>query len=193
LLRGALKNFPVQYTREPGGTPYAEEIREMLLRPAGLGPTPHPLCDLFLFFAARASHIETLVWPGRDEGTHFISDRYDSSTFAFQIYGERRFDLERLFVTIRNSLSHHFNPDAYIFLDLPAEVAFERRAKDATQAQTRFDTKPLEYHQSVRSGFRDFKKIVLGGKGTVHIVDANRPPKVVHKEVVRIIRSVFRS
>lgn len=191
LLRGVVKHLPVKFTREPGGTPYAEEIREMLLRPAGLGPLSHPLCDLFLFWAARASHVESRIWPERDQGTHFVTDRYDSSTFAFQIYGERRFDYEQLFIKIREMVGHHFWPDAYIFLDLPAEVAYERRKKDLAQAQTRFDVKPIEYHEAVRNGFRDFEKIVSASAGKVFLVNANRPREDIQHELGELVLKIL--
>ncbi len=158
LLKAKLNNV-VYFTREPGGTPLAEEIRVMLLRTDG--PTRNPTSDLFLFFAGRASHVEDLIAPARIDGKHFLCDRYDSSTWAFQIYGEQRHELEGLFHAIRKNLSVEYLPDAYIFLDLPAEVAFERRAKDTQQEKSRFDIKSLEYHERVRDGFRQFGRAVL--------------------------------
>jgi dTMP kinase len=190
LLRGKVSHLPVEFTREPGGTPYAEEIREMLMRNEMLSPPTHPLCDFFLFWAARASHIELKIWPGRDEGKHFITDRYDSSTFAFQIYGEARHDYERLFIMLRKEVGHRFEPDAYIFLDLPAEVAYERREKDRSQAKTRFDYKPLEYHNKVRHGFQHFQQVV-GYAGEVHLVNANRPPEEIHSELAAIVLNIL--
>lgn len=190
LLRSALKDLPIHYTREPGGTPLGEEIREMLLRPAGVGPSRHPYADFFLFWASRGSHVEEVVEPTRAGGVHVVTDRYDSSTFAFQIYGEQHNELERLFCEVRTWLPMRYRPDLYLFLDLPAEVAYERRAKDAGQAKTRFDLQPLEYHERVRQGFRDFAKLIKGGAGQVHIVDANRPPEAVHETIVSHIRGI---
>lgn len=173
------------FTREPGGTPKAEEIREMLLRQDG--PVSNPLCDFFLFWASRASHVEDLVAPSLAAGLHVLTDRYDSSTFAFQMYGEGRIEsLKNLFFTIRSTLPPQYIPDAYIILDLPPEVAFERRRADAGQEKTRFDVKPLEYHTRVREGFAAFQNAVSG----VHLVDANRTPDEVHADVLRIITTV---
>ena len=185
LLQDALPKDDFVFTREPGGTPKAEEIREMLLRQDG--PVSNPLCDFFLFWAARASHIEDLVAPTLVAGKHVISDRYDSSTFAFQMYGEERLQtFGELFNKIRTTLPDYYMPAGYIILDLPAEVAFERRKNSYEQEKSRFDVKPLEYHQRVRDGFVAFQKAVPG----VHLVDANRSPQAMHADVLELVRSI---
>jgi dTMP kinase len=137
LLRSALKEFPVHYTREPGGngSDTAEFLRKVILEPDSFAISPTPLCDFFLFFGSRAQHVEEVVEPKREVGMHVISDRYDSSTWAFQICGEDRAELKELFRSVRHGLSTAFQPDLYIFLDLPAEVAFERRKKDAPRTK----------------------------------------------------------
>ncbi len=182
MLREKLDGQPIIFSREPGGSPLAEEIREMLLRQEG--PKSNPLSDLFLFFASRGSHIEDTVEVARSGGTHVISDRYDSSTFAFQIWGEERSELRAMFDVIRGSLeSAKFHPDLYIFLDLPAEVAFLRRSQDAAQAKSKFDIKPIEYHERVRKGFHSFAEHF----GPVEFVNAERTPTEIHDDMLRIV------
>lgn len=191
LLRGRLSHLDIVYTREPGGNGVesAEFIRTLLLNPEKFNFTSNPLCDFFLFFASRALHIEQLVEPGRSHGKHVISDRYDSSTVAFQLYGEQK-DFRNLFVQVRKSLPAYFLPDAYIILDLDPAVAFERRKKDMLQEKTRFDIKPLEYHERVRAGFR-FMRQLVDDPETVHLLDADRPPETLHEELSSLVLKIL--
>ena len=155
MLKERLIDTSVIFSREPGGSPLGEEIREMLLRQEG-NPS-NPASDFFLFFASRASHIVDTVEPARQRGVDVISDRYDSSTYAFQIFGEDRHELADLFDAVRGNLEPSlYHPDLYIFLDLPSEVAYARRSTDATQAKSKFDIKPVEYHERTRQGFNSF-------------------------------------
>ena len=133
LLKEKLANQQVLFTREPGGSPKAEQIRPLILQKDG--PVSNAVCDLFLFFAARGSHIQDVVVPARAAGKHVICDRYDSSTFAFQLRGDQSEPwLEQLFDAIRGRLpSQDYWPGMYIVLDLPAEVAHRRRSRDVTQ------------------------------------------------------------
>lgn len=175
------------FTREPGGTPKAEEIREILL--SAKGPQSNAICDFFLFWAARGSHIEDVVEPARKQGRHVICDRYDSSTYAFQLYGEQSPSwLWNMFDEVRLALpAEKYEPDAYIVLDLPPSMAFERLKKDAKNKQTKFDVKPLAFHKRVRKGLNMFSQRY----GTVHLVDASRSPKQVHEDVWKIVSEIL--
>lgn len=182
MLQERLKGEQVIFTREPGGTPKAEEIREMILKKDGA--SSNPTCDFFLFFAARGSHVEDLIAPSRALGKHVICDRYDSSTFAFQIRGENQdAHLEQLFTQVRTTLPKRYVPDLYLILDLPAEVAYERRKNDMTQEKSKFDLKPIEYHRRVRLGFQEFATRF----GSVQFIDANQSPEEMHKAIFAII------
>jgi dTMP kinase len=186
MLKERLVDTPVIFSREPGGSPLGEEIREILLRREG--PKSNPISDFFLFFASRGSHIEETVEPARTKGIHVISDRYDSSTYAFQIFGEERQELKALYEAVRSNLDpKKFHPDLYIFLDLPGEVAYERRKNDNAQAKSKFDILPLEYHERTREGFREFVKKY----GPAELVDANRSPEVIHENMWKIISREF--
>ncbi len=191
LLREKLSHLDIVYTREPGGTnvPSAEFIRDLLLKPEKYNFTPNPLCDFFLYFASRALHVEQLVEPERAKGRHVISDRYDSSTVAFQLFGEQK-EFLQLFKDVRSNLPAYFWPDAYILLDLDPKVAYERRKKDTQQEKTRFDIKPLEYHERVRNGFRAMRTMV-DDPGTVHILDADRTPEALHEELSAIVLKIL--
>jgi dTMP kinase len=153
------------------------------------GPQSNAVCDFFLFWAARGSHIQDVVVPALERGTHVLCDRYDSSTYAFQIFGEQAPQwLSALFKQIHGGLPAVYKPDLYIVLDLPAEVAYERRAKDQAQEKSKFDIKPLEYHVRVREGFKRF----AAEFGSTKFVDANRTPEEIHEEIWGIIEKELR-
>ena len=182
LLQEKLKASSILFTREPGGSPKAEEIRNILLQTGG--PQSNAVCDFFLFWAARGSHVEDVVAPTRAGGKHVICDRYDSSTYAFQICGEQaQAWLKSMFTAVRTGLPEEYRPDLYIVLDLPAVVAFDRRNKDALQAKDRFDSKPLEYHERVRQGFSAFAREF----GPVRFVNAERTPEEIHADIWSIV------
>lgn len=182
LLQEKLQGHNVLFTREPGGSPLGEEIREMLLRREG-NPS-NPLSDFFLFFASRASHITETVEPARHKGVHVVCDRYDSSTYAFQIFGEERHELSNLFDAVRKNLEPKlYHPDLYIFLDLPSEVAYSRRSQDATQAKSKFDVKPVEYHERTRQGFNSFAEHY----GPAQFVNAERTPAEIHADIWHLV------
>jgi dTMP kinase len=182
LLQEKLAGKNVHFTREPGGSPRAEEIRKMILSQGGT--ESNPVCDFFLFWAARGSHVEDVVEKMRANGTHVLCDRYDSSTFAFQIRGEDTEPwLQDMFMNVRATLPAIYHPDLYIVLDLSAEVAYERRKKDASQEKSKFDVKPLEYHERVRAGFKAFAQHF----GPVQFVNAERSPEEIHEDVWHLV------
>ena len=187
LLQERLAGKGVYFTREPGGSPRAEEIRKMLLQTGGT--ESNAVCDFFLFWAARGSHVQDVVASALAAGTHVLCDRYDSSTYAFQIFGEQSLEwLREQFKQIRAGLPKEYKPDLYIVLDLPAEVAFERRAKDQAQEKSKFDIKPLQYHTRVREGFKQF----AAEFGRTQFVDANRTPEQMHNDIWGIVEKELR-
>ena len=191
LLKAKLAG-KAHFTREPGGTPRAEQIRNILLDKNR--PKSTPACDFFLFWAARASHLEDVVDPLLKVGIHVMCDRYDSSTWAFQICGEEQKNLRTLFRGIRATLPTMRLPDAYIILDLPSDVACDRMARDAKSKQSHFDLKPREYHERVRQGVQEFGTLAVEHSGTKYfVVDANRDKDVVHEEIWEKLQGVLSS
>jgi len=193
LLTRKLAGKNILFTREPGGTPLAEEFRTILMRSSG-NPR-NPLADFFLFWAARGSHVEDSIEPHRQKIGHVISDRYDSSTMAYQIYGEERHELKDVFWAIRGVLPSIYWPDAYIIFDLPASVAHERGAKAKAKEQTSFDAKPLEFHERVRKGFQSFAREIKkrNPKTIVEMVDADRSIDDVHADVLAIVERIIKT
>lgn len=176
----------IVFTREPGGPPFAETIREILRdHPDAKNSTPffHFLC----FWAAREETMHRLVMPALEAGNHVFSDRGDSSTLAFQIFGERKTEWLGLFNSIRNKVFHakgRRRPNRYIVFDLPAEVARERVMSADRGSLNHFDARELPYYERVREGFKAFS---LGQPVT--FIDASRPVEEVHTSVLGALAS----
>lgn len=184
LLEEKLSHRAV-FTREPGGTPFAEEIRK-IVRDNPLAGESTALNNFLLFWAAREELQEKVVTPTLASGMHVFSDRGDSSTFAFQICGEEHRELMNLFMSLRMQVFGRANgrrsPDLYIVFDLPAEVARERALQDAGRTTNHFDVRDIGYYERVRSGFHEFANYE-----SVKFVDANRSPEAVHHSVLVIL------
>lgn len=175
------------FTKEPGGAPRAEKIREVLK--AG-DDKAGALSDFFLFWAARAEHMTRLIVPALSKGRTVISDRFDSSTFAMQVRGDRQKSLEKLFWQCREATLGKLMPDVYIMLDTPTELARERRKKrlDRTGSDKyadRFDERDNAYQTRIRAGYKEFAK-QLGPKARV--LDARRDIIETHQDILKILR-----
>lgn len=137
-------------TREPGGTPRAEQIRELLLTPTQ-EPMP-PTCELLLMFAARATHLENVIKPALDRGAWVVSDRFTDATYAYQgsARGMSVADIEVLERLVQRSL----RPDLTLLLDAPVDVALERaRQRNQGQQTDRFELERAGFFERVRSGY----------------------------------------
>ena len=176
------KGIPVVFTREPGGTPRAEEIRALLLS-SGFGGID-PFAQLLLFFAARQEHVEKLVRPKVAEGELVISDRADPSTYAYQIFGHDRQDLFPDFRRLRERVYHGLTPH-YIFLFVPTDIAMERLARRKGQDLTHFDQADRAWKERVREGYIRFAKVF----GPSVIIDGNRDPIYVHADVLKWVEA----
>lgn len=194
-----LSDYRYAFTREPGGTPLAENIRSLLLSEE-LSGTASGRTQLLGFFYARSDHLE-MIRKERAAGHIVITDRFDASTFAYQVYaqsetGHERDELDELFWMLRNNIVYGENsPTLYLSLDLPPEVAYARRAADAAQEKNHYDIRPLEFYERQREGYRVFFEEIRGwgNSSEVAIIDATKSPEEVFGEALRIIRKHVRS
>lgn len=178
LLQRAVGDLAA-FTREPGGTPFAEKIRD-LVRNDPLAGKSTALNNFLLFWAAREELQHTLVAPTLEAGKHVFSDRGDSSTYAFQLWGEQHRELLGLFKTMRkHMLEKRHPPDLYIIFDLPADVARARVMMDAARERNHFDDRDLAYYERVREGFQSFAK-----NHPVEFIDATWKPAEIHRKVL---------
>lgn len=137
----------VYITREPGGTSLSEKIRELLL---STDNTMSATTELLLMFAARAEHIEAVLRPKVQLGEWIICSRFTDATLAYQGYA-RGVDLNKI-QAVANVVHGDFNPDLSLFLDLPAELAAERRIGRG-EAVDRFEAEDIAFMKAVRQGY----------------------------------------
>lgn len=139
------KGIEVVRTREPGGTPLAESIRELLLAPRE--ESVAELTELLLMFAARAQHIEQLIRPALERGAWVLCDRFTDATYAYQ-GGGRGLDMARI-AALETMVQGDLKPDMTILLDLPADQGMARAR--ARSAPDRFEAEAQIFFERVRA------------------------------------------
>ncbi len=169
-------------TREPGGAPDAEAIRELIL--SGGKDRWDPVTELLLMFAARREHCRRTVWPALENGQWVISDRFTDSTMAYQGYaqGVGRAAVEQ----IQAVTLHHFAPDLTIILDAPVETG-SQRVKSRGEGN-RLDNMDAEFHQAVRDGYLD---IARREPDRCVVIDASAPPEAVADAIWQVVNGRF--
>jgi dTMP kinase len=171
------QGIDVVVTREPGGTPRAERLRELLL---GRDSEPMPRsCELLLMFAARATHIANLVEPAVARGAWVLCDRFTDATYAYQ--GGGRGAAESDIDALVRIVHPHRQPDLTILLDAPVATGLARaRDRNGADGPDRFESERQEFFERVRSTYlararREPRRF--------RIVDATRPLDEVERTV----------
>jgi len=143
----AERSIPYLKTREPGGTPLAESIRELLLqnREEAFDST----AELLLIFAARSQHLQQKIIPALAEGQWVLSDRFTDATYAYQ-GGGRQLSIEAI-TLLENLVQKNLRPDLTILLDLPVEIGLQRAAQRSDK--DRFESEQVDFFQRVRSAY----------------------------------------
>lgn len=136
-------------TREPGGTPLAEELRGLLLEPRDERVSQDT--ELLLMFAARAQHLENVIRPALERGAWVISDRFTDATYAYQ-GGGRGVDSNSI-ALLERLVQHELRPDMTLLLDLDVETGLKRAS--ARSAPDRFEQEKLEFFNTVRQTYLD--------------------------------------
>ena len=168
----ARRGYDVLVTREPGGTPLAEEIREVLL--ARRDEPVTPLAEALLVFAARAQHVHTVIEPALAEGRWVLCDRFTDSTFAYQAGGR---GLDAAIVEQLAGWVHGTRwPDMTLYLDAPAGTAM---ARIADRDHDRFEGERRAFFDRVRAAYRERAR----NEGRVVEIDASRPLADVSADV----------
>lgn len=174
------RGIPFAFTREPGGTDYAEPIREHMLKWEGKVP---PICQAFLSYASRCEHTETMIIPKLEQGINVFSERYYGSALAYQsqTYGFTK--------AVHNLARPHLRePDLVIFLDLPPEVSMQRMHDSRTAKGIEldeFEKKPIEYFCNVRDTYYGMMD------DTWAIVDAQAPLSDVKQKIIALLDHVL--
>lgn len=177
LLADALRasGLEVVATREPGGSPGAEQIRDLLVN--GAVARWDAVTEALLHFAARRDHLAKTVWPALEQGSWVLSDRFADSTRAYQGYGHG-LDLaviERLYADTVGS----FAPDLTLILDIPVEAGL-RRATSRAGGEDRYEKMDLGFHRRLRDGFL---AIARAAPERCLVIDADRPVSEVQRSI----------
>ena len=175
----------VLVTREPGGTPLGEQLREILLtQPMSIGT------EALLMFAARLEHIEQVIKPALHAGKWVISDRFSDASFAYQ-GGGRGLDWDKL-SQLEQWVHPDLQPDLTLFFDVPVEVARQRlRSPDNTRPSNasldRFEQEQADFFERVRAGYH---KRVLQNPQRYRVIDAAQSMDDVKQKLEEVILSL---
>lgn len=174
---------PVVITREPGGTPIAEQIRQIFLTPNAEEPMA-PETELLLMFAARAQHLARLILPALQAGKFVVSDRFVDASYAYQ-GAARGIDISHI-AMLEDWILKGVRPAITILLDASPTIGLAR-AKNRGQ-HDRIEMEKLEFFERVRAGYllrakQDAKRF--------RIIDATKPMADVHAEIGTILHEVL--
>ena len=170
--------YSVITTREPGGTPIGDQIRQVLVRMEN--KEVHPGTEILLFLAARAQLVEQVIKPALQDGKIILCDRYGDSTLAYQGYGHG-LDLEQL-RRMLDFATDHLQPDLTILLDLDVKTGLMR--KKAEDEWNRLDDYEALFHERVRDGYL---QLAREEPERWRIVDASQAIDAVQEDLFRII------
>lgn len=171
-------------TREPGGSFLGEEIRELILHPKPDEPVS-PLAELFLFLAARAQHIHTLIEPNLKAGRLVLCDRFNDSTIAYQS-AARGLDY-KLVQELCLKACHGITPSLTLYLDVDPLIGIRRakRRSDKDGAHIdRIEQEDLTFHIRVREGFL---RLAKENPDRIKTIDTTKPPAVVKEQAEAIL------
>lgn len=170
-------------TREPGGTPLGEKLREILLH-----EPMHAETEALLMFAARREHIEKVIRPALEKGIWVISDRFTDASFAYQ-GGGRGLPVEKL-EQLEHWVQGSFQPDLTLLFDIPVEVARERLTKNVAQtnvALDKFEQEKNDFFEKVRNAY------LARAEKNPHrfaVIHAERTPAEVKVSLEKIVASI---
>jgi dTMP kinase len=176
LLRA--RGHEVLLTREPGGTPLGEQLREVLLH--------HPMhaeTETLLMFAARREHLEQVILPALERGVTVLSDRFTDASFAYQ-YGGRGVPAEKI-ARLEQWVQGDFQPDLTLLFDLPVSVSTQRLA--GARDPDRFERENADFFQRIRDAYlmraAQFPQ-------RFRIIDSSQDIPAIHAELERILEAV---
>jgi dTMP kinase len=173
----------VAVTREPGGTPSGDAIREIFLDRA---IAMAPLTEALLVNAARAEHVVGVIRPMLDDGRIVLCDRFIDSTLAYQGYG-RGLDLNEL-RAICATAADGVEPDLVLVIDVPVSVA-RARLRDRSKTADRIESEDDRFHERVRRAFLE-----IAGESLRHVIlDGTAPPQHVLREALTAVRERLRT
>lgn len=187
-LEAELKSLdlPVLRTREPGGTPLGDEIRELILRNQGMAPTART--ELLLYEASRAQHVDLVITPALKKNIWVLCDRFTASSVAFQAGGRQI--SEEWVQRLNEFATAGLEPDLTVLLDLSVEESRRRRfhrEQSAGVGPDRMESETDTFHERVRHAFLQQSK---SEPDRWLVLDASVPPEELKKILLQHIRSL---
>ncbi len=186
LLADALRSqgHEVVVTREPGGTPRGQVLRQMLLDPTGSPLAPR--AELLMMLADRAQHVQEIIAPGLSSNKIVITDRFADSTTAYQGYG-RGFDLALLHQLNTFACSSAI-PTLTFLMDLSVTEGLQRAhyRRGNIAAADHFEAESVAFHERVREGFL---AVARAEPHRIYVLDATRLKELVHQESLAVVLS----
>lgn len=164
----------VVLTREPGGTPIAEEIRNVILDKKNTAMDP--MTEALLYAASRRQHLVEKVWPLSKEGKIVISDRFLDSSLAYQ-GGARGLGIDNI-LALNQYATDGFYPDLTLLFDIDPRIGMQRIAANNNREVNRLDLEKIDFHDNVR---KTFLELANRFKDRFVVLDASKPfDQVVH-------------
>lgn len=172
-------HIPTLTTREPGGTPIGEVLRQVIKNPENKGIL-HDKSELLLMYAARIQLVEQVIKPALQQGTWVIADRFELSTLAYQ-GGGRGID-EKIINQLSNFALDGFKPDLILYLDIHPEEGM-KRVKKRGEAD-RIEQQSMDFFLRVHDSYK--RHVQINAKAIT--VDASRSTTEVHQVIEKILR-----
>jgi dTMP kinase len=168
----------VVQTREPGGTPLGEKLRELLLH-----EPMHLETEALLMFAARREHLEQVIRPAIARGDWVVCDRFTDASFAYQ-GGGRGLSSEKL-SRLEDWVQEGFQPDLTLLFDLPIDIAAQRMAGAARQLD-RFEQEKADFHERVRAAYLARAAAM---PARVKVIDSRQGVETIQKQLEELFSS----
>lgn len=172
------RNIPLLVTREPGGTPLAEELREMLLK--NRDETVDPTAELLMVFAARAQHLNQVILPALEQGTWVLCDRFTDATFAYQGFG-RGLPTD-VIASLETLVQKEVRPDLTLILDIDVETGLKRARQRGDL--DRFESEELTFFERVRQGYHSRAS---QAPERYQLIDAGQTLEAVQQDIQRCL------
>jgi dTMP kinase len=180
LRRGG---YDVLLTREPGGTPFAEKVRSLILVE---GKEVSSKTELLLILAARNDHLEKVIFPSLERGTVVLCDRFVDSTVVYQGFAAGH-DAEEVEALANEIIPH--TPDCTFLLDLPLHESIKRRGERKGVVDDKMELKDSSFHEQVRVGFLAVAK---KHPERIHILDARESVDTLFQKAMDIVLKKIR-
>jgi dTMP kinase len=177
------EGYAVQYTREPGGSDIAEQIRKIILDPVNTDMDVRT--EALLYAASRRQHLVDIVLPALNKGINIISDRFVDSSLAYQGYG-REIGMEEVYAINQFAIEGHM-PDKTIFLNIDAETGLKRINANRTYLD-RLDQESVAFHQRVHEGYQ---KVIEKYADRMIMIDASQETDAVIADAYLAVKGIL--